>query len=156
MVIIEGMDNSGKSTLAQILSEEFHMCLVKTYQKPSSTVGIYKYDEWLESCPQRIIMDRHPMISDFIYGRVLRGFSYIDERISQDWSKNHLIIYCRPSEEIILDFGTRNQMKGVVEQAIKLLLTYDMYMETISHIRYDFSNYGEITNAIRNHLQSSV
>jgi tRNA uridine 5-carbamoylmethylation protein Kti12 len=156
MIIVEGMDNTGKSTLVQHLAEKFKLCKVATYHKPQSLVMIHDYDFWLSLCPQPLILDRHPAISDLIYGNVLRGISYITERESRAWSKDHLIIYCRPAADIILkSFEDRPQLGGVKENLLKLLLFYDTYMEDIKHVFYDHTNLKGVENAIREYLQSS-
>lgn len=156
MIIIEGMDNSGKSTLVQRLAEDLKLCKVATYHKPSSFKMIQEYDSWLTSSPQPIIMDRHPMISDLVYGKVLRGFSYVTEEQSKAWAAKHKIIYCRPPTSFILNFGERDQLEGVKENALKLMLMYEMYMEDIEHIIYDHTNYEGVKNALERYLRSPI
>lgn len=156
MVIVEGMDNTGKSTLVQLLAEEFKLCKVATYCKPKSLEMIHDYDFWLNLSPQPVIMDRHPAISDLIYGESLRGMSYISEKESLAWAKDHLIIYCRPDLDKIQEtFDERPQMRGVKENLLRLLTFYETYMEVVNHVLYDHNNLDEVKHAVREYLQSS-
>lgn len=158
MIIVEGMDNSGKSTLAKHLAEKFGLEYLHSpseYRNDSNRMINWAIEKMLERkyMPHKkpAVYDRFSPISDRVYGPVLRGGTpYNDLAIGAIAVKllkdvPHLIIYCRPSRERILNFGSREQMDGVTTKAIKLLEEYDaligeMQLEEYDIIIYD---YGE-------------
>ncbi len=152
--VVEGMDNTGKTTLVQRLAEELNLCRVSTYCKPKLQEHIWDYDAWLRCCPQPLIMDRHPYVSELVYGSVLNRAPLVTEAQTRKWAESRIakIIYCRPPNENVLNFGDRPQMGGVVQNAVKLLTMYDMLFETVPHIQYHWGNYEEVKNAIAAYL----
>jgi adenylate kinase family enzyme len=132
LIILDGFDNSGKTTLAYKIASEFGL---KYLHSPSE----YRWDfnKMIDWAVQEIEADRYAVydrfspLTDQVYGPVLRGGTpYLDDEKGQavvELLKRtpHLIIYARPSKSQILRFGEREQMDGVVEQAEKLLVRYD-------------------------------
>jgi len=153
-IIIEGMDNTGKTTLAKTLSDELSLRVVKS-------PGPYKENHtyamsWLQmACQMRevVIFDRLAPFSEEIYGTIIRHCNLF--RKYYDWPAvidmvtigPPLIIYCRPPDEVIFKFGEREQMDGVIQNRMILLRQYDFLMETLpnTHLhRYDFTKTGEL------------
>ena len=100
--------------------------------------------ENLESS-EDLIFERYNLFEEIIYGNILRGeskFSLEDYMYKQTILHKPLIIYCRPSKEKIFNFGSREQMEGVIEEKEKLLEAWDkLYLklqEDIEVYRYDF------------------
>lgn len=151
MIIIEGMDNTGKSTLAKKLNEQFGLRIIKRSGPPKDN-GEFLLDtlSFLVLNPQAIF-DRHPIISEGIYGPILRDVNvfetegttwefYIDRMVTN----NPLIIYCRPPTEKVLCFKPNSQMSGVEENAKRLLQKYDALIGRLESrralvIKYDFT-----------------
>jgi hypothetical protein len=136
MIILDGMDNTGKTTLANKLCEALN---VPYLHSPSE----YRYDrkkmmDWalIEIGSQRsAIYDRFSPITDQVYAPILRGTNpYGDTsrgRFIVDVLKAspHLIIYCRPGTKKILGFEDgRDQMEGVKNNSARLLDRYDNLM----------------------------
>lgn len=144
-IIIIGMDNTGKTTLAETLSKELKLKLIKsTGPKVTKIDMISNMLENLESS-EDLIFERYNLFEEIIYGNILRGeskFSLKDYIYKQTILHKPLIIYCRPSKEKIFNFGSREQMEGVIEEKEKLLEAWDeLYLqiqEDIEVYRYDF------------------
>lgn len=132
MIIVTGMDNSGKTTLAKQLSEELEMKVVKS----TGPIPAAEQKEWVinqisGADERQAIFDRFPLFEEMVYGKVLRGktnFKYGDPYFKLLRQINPLIVYTRPSTEKILQFGEREQMEGVIEKAEKLLTAYDEFI----------------------------
>jgi hypothetical protein len=149
ILILDGPDNTGKTTLAHKICSEFGL---KYLHSPSE----YKYDfskmiDWARqelSTDRYALYDRFSPITDQVYGPVLRGGTpYLDTeegRSVVDLLRvtPHLIIYTRPSKESILRFGDREQMDGVIENAEKLLVKYDALFYDLMKSGYNIVGYN--------------
>lgn len=163
-IIIEGPDNSGKSTLAATLAKRLG-CPVVHSEKPDSSWGVNQtlLHSYRQLRPQRAILDRVYAISEYIYGNVVRDGSalgeYHKEALMDLYQRPHLIIYCRPQLKTILDNQGRPQMEGVLEKHAKIVEEYDILMSEIApHTNltwYDWEedNLDNLTTQCKNHLR---
>ncbi|MFA5543622.1 MAG: hypothetical protein WDA47_07575 [Bacilli bacterium] len=129
ILIVEGFDNSGKTVTCKKIQEMIGWPIIHS-PGPSDEVA----DRFLKTLErggnENLISDRIALVSEEVYGKVLRGQSAFSERITR-WayllqSVSLGIIYCRPGIEVM--FGTlseREQMEGVVSHRMKLLEQYD-------------------------------
>jgi hypothetical protein len=139
MVIIEGCDNSGKSTLARKLNLEFNLKIIKSSGPPISKEDLVQRVEASIENTKRgniFIYDRYPLISEFVYGPLLRNKNLLEgEEGNRLWKEliliNPFIVYCRPPYTKIADFGKRKQMRGVRSKADLLIVAYDNFMNRI-------------------------
>lgn len=167
MIILEGMDNSGKSKLAVHLSEIFELPLIHSPKDRSNMVNDALTMLVLNP---RAVLDRFSVISESIYGLIIRGRIGFDDYNAQ-WGFymdrlarcKPLIIYCRPSDEKILDFGEGEQMYGVIANAEELIAAYDAFMtkwrKRFWIYRYDFmalEAHARVETAVRSHLMRRV
>lgn len=147
------MDNSGKSQLTEALSTRYSLDVIKRSGPPESPES-FKLDtlSFLVLDPVAIF-DRHPVISEGIYGPILRNYNvFEDSHTKWVWYLDRLIknepllIYCRPPEEKILCFSaTRKQMDGVIKNARLLISRYDRLIDKLEHegmmvVHYDFTS----------------
>lgn len=131
MIIIEGMDNGGKSTLVETLTKEFNLPSIKSY-RPRIEADIHQFHNWASACPATIILDRHPAISDLVYGHILRGRSLSTLQIARGCRANNTLIYCRPSNRTILhSLNERTHLAGVTDHSLRLLEEYDLIMDEL-------------------------
>jgi len=156
MIIVEGMDNTGKSTVAKRISLMFSLMLItrlsnlKKGEPPDESYMVNNTLNMLTLNPHAVF-DRFPIISEAVYGITLRRRNVFDAG-PYSWtfyleklkSLRPLIIYCRPPEMKIFSFGHREQMSGVVEQGNLLLRRYDLLMSQFIEERmfvrmYDFT-----------------
>ena len=148
MIIVEGMDNTGKTRLSAHLAQKFGLVHVKSPKDRTNLVGDAL--TLLILNPREAVLDRFSVISEAIYGPILRGGTKFDGYVGQ-WKFymeklvqcRPLILYCKPPDTKILDFGSREQMEGVVEHSEELLEAYDVFVANwtprIPIITYDFT-----------------
>lgn len=171
MITIEGMDNSGKTTLLNRLAEDLCLTSVKNYQRPRDNNDILQYSHAMQNLNfnmrGKLILDRISSISEPIYGPICRDTKWIDPEVIEECHQrsrqaNALVIYCRPPNEKILDFGDRPQMPGVIDRAKQLLVEYDKQMAEVRRVlctcNYDYTvhSYEAIKSVVYNHLGGPV
>lgn len=99
MIVIEGMDNSGKSTLGEALASYLDMIVQESEGPPKSDQEINERIDKYQEMEGRIFV-RHPVISNSIYGKFREeGNPITPGREMIFWEAQPLIIYC--------DAGTR-------------------------------------------------
>lgn len=135
LIAIEGPDGSGKTQLARTLQTALKSALL-TRSGPTRNFNQLS-DEltWLSQHPSRLLLicDRIRPISELVYGKVLRGFSMLEEDVAYSWVEHFvsIVIYCRPPLATVqanVEASFPNQMSGVVEHAAQLLEEYDRVM----------------------------
>jgi len=151
MIILEGPDNAGKSTLAEYIKETNGLTVVHSGgpSKDDNEI-VSRMTQYMKMADSATVMDRIPCISDPIYCRIIRGVSspLSDSR----WMRGLLlhkpiIIYCRPSEHILLNLEhhlvkeheTKDHVQLVNERARILIEAYDNVMKSVPHILWDWT-----------------
>lgn len=135
MIIVTGMDNTGKTTLVQELSLQLNIPTVKS---PGPELSVNEKKLWVmdqlareDTVPSGIVYDRFMPFEEMVYGLVLRGetpFTLNDSLLAELKNRRPVIIYTRIPREKILEFGDRYQMDGVEDAAEKLLAQWDELM----------------------------
>jgi len=164
MIIVEGCDNAGKTTLVSKLSADHRLLVLNNRQRPLSLQDSDDYLKLTIPLAQRFktIFDRWQPISEPIYGPICRN-TYLFESVDIAFQHKALlmaklqpmVIYCRPSNEKILNFGDREQMDGVILNATKIIDGYDRMMDWIAGywfpvVRYDYEhdNYDSLSEKV--------
>lgn len=153
LVIIEGPDGAGKTTLIdKLIQSKRYFVLIRNSGPPREVVDIYRFLNLIDNIPpaQPVILDRHPCISDRIYGPLLRSMDLLRDKPS-NWmlSRAELIVYCRPPTETILENVARTkgtQLGGVLENASKIIAEYDRLFLELSIHRVPIVNYNYLTD----------
>jgi hypothetical protein len=160
LIIVEGVDGSGKTTVIRDLRTQSrtYFWVASSSRRPSTLPALCDALYWLSqasSLPLPIICDRFPLISEPIYGPILRGKSMLEEMNGRNKSKNadlmhqiDRVIYCRPPRaEIIknLKITESSQLGGVIDNLDRLLFSYDSKMDSLRDQgvyvhRYDYTN----------------
>lgn len=148
MLIFTGMDNSGKTTLVNRVSKDLGLPVVKSLG-PNFTVDekhIWFLDQMTRerAFPGSVIFDRFLPFEEMVYGKVLRGdpLYHLDDPYMRSLKDlNPTIIYTRPSSEVIFNFGSREQMEGVIEEKVKLLMAWDDLMWGLKARGWDIHHY---------------
>jgi thymidylate kinase len=154
MLIIEGPDNAGKSTLIEKLKEEFHLKSFHAGGPPKNQSDIDKRKiDAHQNCLEKIIQDRNYFISDIVYGGVLRKEPVYDNLVSllKMLTTKPMVIYCRPPLDHLLgmknhkvkDHETEEHVASVKENQLLLVHHYDELMKIVAlhtpFIQYDFT-----------------
>lgn len=113
MLIFEGPDGGGKTTLIKMFQKAIPDIEVAPRVVSKDTNALVDLQDWVEQNLsqgfQYKIFDRHRLISEPIYGPLLRsrpepGFSdvwWLRERLRQFYELKPVIIYCLPPEEVV-------------------------------------------------------
>ena len=132
MIIITGMDNTGKTTTVERLSNDFDLIQMKSLG--GGKVSKKAHDAWfnkqirLVKAGSIIIYDRFNIMEEQVYGKVIRDkpkYDFDGEEFKTLLEVDPLIIYTRIPNEKMMQFGDREQMPGVIERANELLMAYD-------------------------------
>jgi hypothetical protein len=172
-VIVEGMDGTGKTNLVQHINRN---TLLPLRPRACTSDGgpIDTLMEWVENYLKDDmggIYDRHPLISEFIYGPAIRGYAHkaftddavkLSRLFGEFYFQKPIIIYCDPGwfatyQNLLKNHNAADSdhLKGVVKNAA---LLYDLYVAqrardyhkpNVYHWDYQApTNYGVILNAI--------
>lgn len=130
-VIIEGPDNSGKSTLIKFLESNLRRSVIHNTVDKDSTSVLGKQAQEL-SLEGNIIYDRSAVISEYIYCLVLQRAPVIPFNISHvaDLCDNAIVVFCLPPLDKVLA-TTKDEMPGVVENLEKLYNQYDNLIDEL-------------------------
>lgn len=150
MIIVEGPDGSGKSTLIKQLSDRYDLQVnERVVSKDGAPMTDLKL--WVERNLaqgfQYKLFDRHRLISEFVYGPVFRK-EQKPEFLDLTWSSIMLqtmyndvqpvIIYCLPPLEVV----TANIIESGEKNTFVLEHIDAMYMAYVHRIALDWSNHG--------------
>lgn len=156
LVIIEGPDGSGKTTLANYLRKnvEAYAWLLRSNGPPTNVIDMLRTVRWItrDAPPHlNVICDRFPIISEIVYGPILRDrclHDYTPKLIAQYFLTAPyptIIIHCRPPlQELELSVHSQVQMTGVKNNLSRIAETYDVLMqdlhrEGVQIYRYDYT-----------------
>lgn len=112
MIVVEGPDGAGKTTLITQLSELLDLPVAPRVvtKETRAMVDLQQWvDNNLDAGFQRTIFDRHRLISEPIYGPIIRqeqqpGFTdlgWLGPRIGRFYALKPVIIYCIPPWETV-------------------------------------------------------
>lgn len=158
-LVLEGPDGGGKTRLAEAIFAKFKGLVPgqkasHSLKGPVKNLAAWVTREFLvmDGSVQPIVYDRHPVISEPIYGRIARdepqpGFSPSPWLSTQrlKLQERAYVIWCIPPLEQVMKGLTDNeQMPGVVDNIEAL---HQAYLNTSVNwngpgIRYDYSSYS--------------
>lgn len=158
-VIVEGPDNAGKSTLCSALAARTGRNIVASGGREVSPEEIINRCRFLLAKPDSVIHDRHPIISQPIYGaNVLPNTPIPDELIEQLYAQEPLFIYCRASVErgmgdhVATERDTAEYVDTVTARYEDLVWAYDEWALDHAHIIYRI---GQPVQPIINYLKET-
>ncbi len=137
--IVEGTDNSGKTTLVKRLEALHGIPSIHSIGPASLEEAL----EWLleilgKAQKKSTILDRFSLFSEAVYGPILRGGSVYDghgEIVSALYkllvALRPVIIHCSPPLTTVLsNLHDREQMEGVVDNTEQLYQGYERFFHT--------------------------
>ncbi len=141
MIIIEGMDNSGKSTLGQALGDYMGLIVQESEGPPLSTDEINDRVDRYETMTDRLFV-RHPVISNAIYGAVREeGDPITPMRRVMFYEAQHVIIYCDAGQRglgahVEKAHDTQKHLADIENNYNKLLYLYRQWAAEHAHFVY--------------------
>lgn len=142
VIIVEGVDKAGKTTLMEKMTKAIPGIVIKLTQRPKTAdyreralTKTYWLSvlEYMNLNRNKIIhLDRF-YISELCYSKIKRGYEAWEDPDYQHYervigSHNHLVLYCDPGEEVIMERLKREGDEHVVEDDMKALIKrYDEY-----------------------------
>lgn len=144
MIIFEGPDGSGKTTLINEFREQFDIPIAPRVVG-KNTEAMLDLRDWvdnnLEEGFQRVIFDRYRLISESIYGPIIRdiqheGFDdreWLMGRLVKFYNIHPIIIYCLPPLQAVIDNVTDDEDNQMVQPRIRSI--YNAY---VSRATLDF------------------
>ncbi len=147
LIIVEGTDNSGKTTVAKELASQSHGVYINSkHRPPPSVTYLLEYQEILGQISRftSVVTDRHPAISESVYGPIIRGSCSLrtEREVNFCLEEAAAIVYCCPPADLVLaSLPEREQMAGVAENILALREAYDQFFasERWPVYRYDYT-----------------
>ena len=143
MFIVEGPDGGGKTTLIRRLQDELGFELMPRACTSDNGVDPTTLKQWVEddlrnASPQGLFYDRHPLISEPIYGPLIRGemaegfnhVGWLATQFARLSLMKPVMIFCLPPKQIVLENirdsheATTDHLEGVLRSAGAI---YDLY-----------------------------
>lgn len=176
IILLEGFDNSGKSSLSRLLKEELGFEMAHPGKKPTDIVSyadmVSKQLALFRNAHElNLIMDRCTTISTNMYNdydflknvRIDKVVKYMTE------NPYIVIIYCRPPIDALLDFSKHEMSEAddesivdhAKQNAIKIISRYDnLFLDLTSRnavLRYDYTkpeSFESVLNFIKHRINS--
>lgn len=153
MIILEGCDSAGKSTLAKELQKRFRWPYRPAGGPPKSREEIRGRQAAIEAvltAKQHVIIDRVPVISDTVYGTVLRRpvLHFDQTDFDRFLALKKCVIYCRPPNQILMQVVNNHEVKphetaehvaAMQANARACIDAYDELMQRVPNKMYDWT-----------------
>ncbi len=152
MIIVEGPDNSGKTTLCEGLANTLEI-KVKHSGGPCKEESDFRNRMAKIMIDSNVIYDRVPAISEVIYQPVVRAetdnwiFPIFKEYINRLLELDPILIYCRPPNFVVMDLKDHKvkahesveHVDKVKENAFQIILAYDRLMSRLPCLTFDWT-----------------
>lgn len=171
MIVLEGPDGAGKSTLAKQLSAALNVPIHHSGGPPKSEMEIIERQKaMIDNLRNKELMiyDRVPCISDPIYGKYIRGgspFQGVHDPLARTMRAFLIfpIIYCRPVNQAIFNamatrveeakaYKPEDHKEGVKKHVFEIIAQYDDDIAFYPHWTYDWTevtSYMSLLHKIR-------
>lgn len=145
MIVFEGPDGAGKTTLIEAFQEAFDTPVAPRVvsKDAEAMVDLQDWvDDNLSQGFQYRIFDRHRLISETIYGPILRGtqqpgfnqLSWMGPRLYRFYELKPVIIYCLPPLEVVKANILNDPDNKVVEEKIEAIYSAYVARAALDHV----------------------
>ena len=140
LIVLEGPDGGGKTTLAEKLRStiQSHALFIRSNSRASTPGEIIEYSSFLQKLSRLntpVIADRHPWISEKIYGPILRGGCLVEEGYDFPSHDQILVVYCNPPlTQLVKNLQVEPQRDGVMDRIFSILAAYETLMGYLENI----------------------
>src|SRR5688572_15469302 len=142
MIVIEGMDNSGKSTLARAIAAAMNY-EVQPSEGPPRHFGDLNTRIARYNSMKRVVFDRHPAVSNPIYDktRAIRIDTVSPQLIDLFYNMRPLIVYCDPGsrgldDHVVKKHDNVTHLNMIKIEYITLLDEYRQWAIDHAHFLY--------------------
>lgn len=142
MIVIEGMDNSGKSTLGEMMAYHYGMFVQESEGPPKDAREINQRIDRYEKRADRYIFVRHPCISNPIYAKFrAEGDLVTVGRTVRFYQLKPLIIYCDAGtrgldDHVVKDHDSEKHLADITQNYQELLSLYRQWAAERAHFVY--------------------
>jgi len=140
-IIFEGPDGAGKSYIASYISTVSKIPIYHAGGPPKTPEEIVERANKMVKMENKIF-DRFPIISEQIYGTIVRDNNPFNFGDLKDIP--FPVVYCRPfretllsSEKIEKDYKAGKHMKSVLEKYEQIIDKYDELMSSLPHLTFN-------------------
>ena len=146
MILLEGPDGSGKTTLARNLASNLRIEIaprVVSKEAKALTDLVQWVNQNLREGPQAKIFDRHRLMSEFIYGNALRtrpepGFTDFPNVLNWQtklWQEiDPLVVFCLPPLDIVMGNVVEDEDNQVVWEKIPVIYSAYLQLASMSYL----------------------
>lgn len=140
LVVVEGPDGAGKSTLIQRLRRNStrYFVVVRAAGYPPTDEHYKRFVPAIfalkhQLMPDSVVCDRFQPISESIYRPIARRAGVFEPNYHKDLSEVDVILYCRPKIQTIQrNLAKEEQMVGVSDTLTELVAAYDDLMDRLT------------------------
>lgn len=162
IIVLEGIDNAGKSTLAKYIAHRIHWQVYPSEGPPKyrgeMNIRIHRY-----ALLDNVIFDRHPVVSQSIYRSIRTGADAagMDPSLVEDfYNRDPLFIYCDPGSRGMIGhthndgIDTEEHLEQVIEGYDHMLSLYRLWAIEHAHIIYRIGRVSMefVANTIKHNL----
>ena len=170
MIVLEGVDGSGKSSLANLLSKRFGFKVIHK-SGPGRTLEEMNQDMRERMANKELVVyDRIPIISEMMYGKITRDKSLYDNAeglaLMNQWLETQpMVIYCRPGVPRIInqalikkEHDTEEHLTLVKNRMISLIHCYDdLFIQLMGVVYgrifvYNWTNFDFIEKCVQRRI----
>jgi adenylate kinase family enzyme len=152
MMIIEGPDGSGKTTLAFRLAKMMECDRIHAGGPANTSSELRgRMDFQLEFFGH--ILDRASVVSEQVYGPIVRGKMLISKKEMRCYEEKFIdggwiLIYCRPRIETLIEY-VESDMEEEIQQSAKTYKTTDHAEKVRRHIGTITERYDEVIGSFK-------